>query len=214
MAISEKQRQKKLQQKKRKRQQVARVAQHEASAAGKAASFASMPVHECMMPASLFEIGAGNVLFARRTGGDQIAFSFFLVDLFCLGVKGAFSGQVSEQEYEQRFKASILTLPGQGGLEQLEPACARKLVEGAVAFASELGFSPHAEYRAARRIFGDLAPGDCPTRFEYGRYGRPFYTRDPGETASQAKRIVRQLEKRCGADNYDAVIDVEGMSDL
>ncbi|ESQ17065.1 MAG: hypothetical protein N838_10750 [Thiohalocapsa sp. PB-PSB1] len=208
MTISEKQRQKKLQQKKRKRLQAARATQGGLSASTRTATLARLPIHECLMPGALFESGIGGVLFARRTAGNQIAFSFFLVDSHCLGVKNAMFSQRSESEYEN-LKVSILAQPGQGDIVMLEPACARKLVEGAVAYAQNLGFSPHSDYRKANAIFGGVDPNDCQTEFEYGKDGKPFYMRGPHETLSRAKRIVEQLDKRCGSGNYHYLISLD-----
>ena len=41
----------------------------------------------------------------------------------------------------------------------IHPTCARKLVEGAEAYARDLGFTPHPDYQRARQIFGDLDAG-------------------------------------------------------
>ena len=47
------------------------------------------------------------------------------------------------------------------GHEQQHPAYARKLVEGAMADARDLGFDPHVDYRIAKAIFGDVDAAAC-----------------------------------------------------
>jgi hypothetical protein len=91
----------------------------------------------------------------------------------------------------------------------MQPACFRKLVEGGVAYAHELGFDPHADYAVASQIFGDVESTDCPTRFEYGHEGKPFYISGPHETATQVRNIVEQLERRLGPGNFDYLVLVE-----
>jgi hypothetical protein len=88
----------------------------------------------------------------------------------------------------------------------MDPACFRKLVEGGVAYAQDLGFSPHADYAVASQIFGDVASADCSTRFEYGREGKPFYISSPHETATQVEDILDQLERRLGPDNFHYLV--------
>jgi hypothetical protein len=51
-----------------------------------------------------------------------------------------------------------------------------------------------------------IDPTACTERFEYGHEGKPFYIRGPSESLSQARRIVDQLERRCGAENFHMLI--------
>jgi len=62
------------------------------------------------------------------------------------------------------------------------PPCLRKLVEGGVVYARELGFNPHADYLVVHQIFGDVEAAACPSHFEYGHAGKPFYISGPHET--------------------------------
>src|SRR5262252_5716238 len=83
---------------------------------------ASAPIHECLVPDSLFDIGIGNVIVSRRMPDGLIGAAFFLVDVFCLVIKDAFYDVLSPAEYDHRLS----------GLQQetfraLHPTCARKL---------------------------------------------------------------------------------------
>ena len=51
---------------------------------------AHAPIHESLVPASLFEQGIGNLLFSRSLPDGRVALGAFLLDVFCLGVKNAF----------------------------------------------------------------------------------------------------------------------------
>jgi len=208
MAISEQKRQKKLQAKKKKRQQARKSSAGGGVGIGNAAAYAQHPIHECLIPSTLFDDGIGNIIWSRRLPGGQIAISGFVLDCFCLGVKNALFGCVSEGEYEQGFKAGLGRNPS-AVLQTLHPSCLRKLIEGAVDYAAELGFSPHRDYHKAKGIFGDVDATACPTSFQYGKDGKPFYIRGPNEGLKEAEQIVAQLDRRCGKDNYDYLIMAE-----
>jgi len=209
MAISEKQRQKKLQQKRQKRQQAMQAARRSSVVPRKASQFAHLPIHECLIPANLFDVGIGSLIWARRAGVGQLAVSAFVLDVFCLGVKNAMFRGLDERTYEEEMKPSLTIAAEGAAFQAVHPTCLRKLIEGAVDYASDLGFQPHRDYREAKGIFGDVDAMACPTRFEYGQDGKPFYIRGPKESIAQAKRIVAQLEKRCGQDNCHYLVEMD-----
>jgi hypothetical protein len=130
---------------------------------------AQFPIHEALIPAELFERGLGNLLFSRSLPDGHMAVAAFLLDVFCLGVKNAFVAVVARDEYTRRLSHRST----KESLQPMQPACFRKLVEGGVAYAQDLGFSPHQDYAVASQIFGDLESAPCPTRFVYGQDGKP-----------------------------------------
>jgi hypothetical protein len=164
---------------------------------------ASAPIHECLVPDSLFDIGIGNVIVSRRMPNGFIGAAFFLVDVFCLGVKDAFYDVLSPAEYDHRVS----------GLQQetfraIQPACARKLVEGAETYARDLGFPPHPGYQRARQIFGDLDATACPTRYVFGRDGKPFFMSGPYDTPARSRSIIDTLTQRCGPEGFHYTVAV------
>jgi len=207
MAISSKQRQKKLERKRKKKKGLLAKKNKDISVSqSKAANYASLPIYECLVPDALFEIGIGNVIVSRRTPTGNITFGAFLVDVFCLGVKSAFLTVVREFDYENKVKASLMMSDELQTFESIHPECAKKLVEGAMAYAKELGFSHHQDYENAKNIFGDIVSSNCPVKYKYGKDGKPFYIRGPNETMAEAKEIVNQLHQRCGEDGFDYLV--------
>jgi hypothetical protein len=166
------------------------------------ATAANSAIHEALVPAKLFELGMGNLVFSRSLPDGRIALGAFLLDVFCLGVKNAFVAIVARDEYAKRLSS----LSAAESLQPMHPACFRKLVEGGVAYAHELGFNPHADYDMARQIFGDVQATACPTHFEYGHDGKPFYISGAHETATQVRAIFEQLERRLGPGNFDYLV--------
>ncbi len=167
--------------------------------ASQMAAAAQSAIHEALVPRNLFELGIGNLLLSRAQPDGRLAVGGFLLDIFCLGIKDAFAAFMTRVECAERVSRMSATQ----GFQSFEPACLRKLVEGGVAYARDLGFNPHADYAAASQIFGDLDSSTCPRRFEYGRDGKPLYVSGPHETAARVDAIIEQLERRVGAGNFD-----------
>ncbi|EXJ15843.1 hypothetical protein D779_1067 [Imhoffiella purpurea] len=128
------------------------------------------------------------------------------MDVFCLGVKNALYKICEASEYPE-ILARIHSNPAES-MERQHPSCARKLVEEALVYAKDLGFEPHADYRIARLIFGDIEGHACPASFLFGKNGKPFYVNGPNDTPAIQRRILKQLERRCGPGGYDYLMMV------
>jgi hypothetical protein len=158
---------------------------------------ARRPEQEALWPSDLFTQGRGWVIVARfKSGGRRVETGVFRLDVCCLGVKLAVYEAGDMDDYQRRIRGHyVRRFP----MVATEPCCARKLVEQAVEYARRLGFPPHPDYRRAARVFGGAQAAQCHKEFRFGRDGKPFYRRGPGETEAQARRIVWQLQHRCGA---------------
>jgi hypothetical protein len=167
---------------------------------------AAAPLLHCSRGSRLWETGIGHVVVSRQMANGNVAFAAFLVDVYCLGVKDAFWAVTPRATYERKLYDKLAQ---QEELVRLTPECARKLVEGAVGYALDLGFSPHPDYRAAKLIFGDISAEDCLERFSYGKDGKPFFVAGPYDDRIRCEQILRTLEKRCGPDGYHFFVPVE-----
>ncbi len=172
------------------------------------ASAATAPIHECIVPGNLFEAGIGNIIVSRQLPNGQLAVAFFLVDVFCLGVKDTFFQVMPVAEYNYKLQSQQ-----EYGLQRVEPAYARQLVEDAVAYAKSVGLAPHADYRTTQQIFGDINAEDCSTSFEFGQDGKPFYVSGPHDSQAKSKRIVNTLAKTCGPGEFDYVVALDPFGD-
>jgi hypothetical protein len=163
-----------------------------------------MTTHEALWPTGLFEQGIGWVIVARfKSAGQRVEAGVFLVDLGCLGAKWAAYENCDREDYLQRIRGYY---ESEFQMVPVEPACARKLVEQAAEYADGLGFAPHRDYNKAARVFGGINAQACSQHFVFGRQGKPFYCRGPRETEEQARKILQQLEQRCGAGNYEFLV--------
>ena len=170
------------------------------------AQIATWPVPESYMPSNLLEMGLGDVVISRRMGA-QVAVGVFLVDIGCLGVKDAFLSVVSPAEYEGLLDHIREREP----LVPIQPEYARKLIEGVVKYAADLGFAPHPDYHSASTVFGALDPGSCDATFQFGKDGKPFYCSGPSEGPARRQQILDTLTKRCGPDGFHFLL---GMGDF
>lgn len=202
MAISEKQRQKKLLKKKQKRTTAVKKANAFIHDTG-AAAYAVYPVHECLIPSDLFTTGIGELIISRHLPSGEIAFSAFILDVFCLGVKNAFFSVRFEGEYESI--KDQMTMDGRV-FERIDPSCAWSLLKGAVDYAEQLGFDSHPDYKKAVKLFGNIDASDCRVRYDFGQNGKPMYIRGPHESPARAKKIVDQLFEKCGEGGFDYLI--------
>jgi len=216
MASSERKRQEKLAKKAAKRKQHHEALRRSAaesvqsqSLTGQLALAERAPVHECLVSEELFERGIGSVVLSRALPNGNIVVSVFLLDVWCLGVKNALVKVGSRYEYDSLIEG----ISARETLTPFEAPCARKLVEAAEAYAADLGFTPHPDYLIARRIFGDIDASACPTEFQFGKDGMPFYASGPYETLARSRRIVEQLLQRCGPEGFHYMVGLDSPPD-
>ncbi|MCI5209178.1 MAG: hypothetical protein D3910_10375 [Candidatus Electrothrix sp. ATG2] len=173
----------------------------------------SAPIYECWEAEQLFdqgsEVGIGSIIMTRKTNGNNILMSVFLVDIYCLGIKNSMVKFFSEEKYHD-----FLEQIQKEKLKTIHPTCARKLVEEVGTYAADLGFSPHKDYREAKKIFGDIDSAACPRSFEFGKDGKPFYLAGPFDKPGFIKSVMKKLEKKCGPDGYHYLLPVGGDGDL
>ena len=166
------------------------------------AGAARYPIHQVLLQDLIFEEGLGVGILSRSLKEERIAMASFVIDMFCLGVKDVTARIMTNYDYQDYVDQIDLSAP----LSVVEPAYLVKLVQGSVAYAKELGFNPHRDYRKAQKIFGDIDPNDCAETFEFGKDGRPLYITGPLESAAKIRRITDQLTKRLGPDGFDFLV--------
>lgn len=152
------------------------------------------------------EMGMTNLVVARMRSDGPVEFAVFLVDLLCLGIKDAIhETDLTETELRDFIETRLpqeMRLP-------LHPACAKKMIDGAIAYAASLGFAPHRDYRKAKRILSGLDAATCTEKFAYGEKGHPCYVRGPDDSEERVDRILAMLEAKCGIDGF-TFVDLPG----
>ena len=128
---------------------------------------------EAFRSAKLFDSGCGYLVVSRFKADGRVESGFFLLDVFCLGVKDAgFHCFNSIADY----RGSLLNrlFPNED-LVRMTAAAARKLTEDAISYARGLGFSPGVDYKKASRVFGGITTVDCDEEFMFGKDHKPLY---------------------------------------
>lgn len=163
------------------------------------------PILHCYASSTIWDQGLGHVLISRVLPDRRVAFAMFLLDLYCLGVKDAMF-DIGERGHYDRQMYGRMT--GAFATVTLEPACARKLIEGGVAYARDLGLPPHPDYNKAKLIFGDTDPQACERTFVYGKDGKPFFVAGPNDNSERCTRIIRTLSERYGPDGFHYLLPI------
>ena len=139
--------------------------------------------------------GIALVLVARAARGDEVSVAGFLVDTFCLGVKGTIGPQrMRRRDLPAFVRTYFRAFPSPPLRAPLD--LAQHLVLGAVAFAAGLGLDPHPDFAAVREHLGELRE---PCAIRFGRHGRPLYVSGPFD---DPPAIMRTLEASVGSAGF------------
>ncbi len=139
------------------------------------------------------------VLLVRKGPQGMLAIASFLVDFWCLGVKDCFYYLDSPDSINTTVKDMDKRL----GLTSIKPSAARAMVELGVGMADTLGFAPHADYRTAMMLWGDVELGELPSDIEFGVDGKPRYLVGPNDSQARQFEILSQLLQSVGEGNFD-----------
>ena len=151
------------------------------------------------------ENGMRYAMICHFSPGGGVQAGLFLLDLYCLGVKDAFYTEVRATEY-----AIFLDKVFPEVRESVEPACVRKLIEGAVAYARSFGLEPHRGVNAAARVLSGISSEDCTRRYTFGKDGKPFYIQGPHDSPARVQQILQRLKAKCGEGNYHFLMLADG----
>lgn len=205
MAKDPRKRQKKLEHRtsKRKEKKHVRVREQNAGLAARLSAASAWPVLYCWIGDSIAEQGIGWVVLSRAAPNGPVAVASFLVDSYCLGVKAVFAEILPRSAYDDKYlRKMIAEMPSRS----VDPAEARKLLEEAVAYAREIGLSPHPDYPRAMVLFGNIDAADSDAHFQFGKDHKPFFVSGPNDSPERCKQIVAILNKTCGPGLFDYLV--------
>lgn len=135
------------------------------------------------------------VILSRRVESGILPV-FLLVDRTCLGIKGAFAGEiVSEDNADWASGAD----PSDMALVKCDLLDAQSVVYHAIDYAKSLGFEPTAELDL--KLLGERPSELRETRFCESL--RPYYV---SGSRDDVPRVLSQLNAKLGAGNYDFVV--------
>ncbi len=161
------------------------------------------PIRACLQHGEI-EGGMVTLIIARDVSLGRLVAAFFLVDLYCLGIKDVFLQDFGVKEFEDHTAMMAAEAP----LTPVDPSLARKLVRDAAAWAAGIGFKPQRDFAAVEPIFGDIDPAACDVDFPFGQDGKPFYMPGPTETRAQVRERLAHLLNHLGEDGFEYAIAV------
>jgi hypothetical protein len=202
---SAKRRQKARQRKTAKRKKMSRTSGLQRPRSSLRAS-GNWPLHECLLAKGWQEEGAiAQILVARRSPQGQIAAGAFLVDLGCLGVKNASGGVFDTQ---QKYRELRDGMRSHQPMIETDVNLVAKIIREAIAYAKELGFGPHPDYRDAMLVLGDADPDACDVPIPLGgKDGKPFFVAGPYDNVD---RIMSKLTRKLGPDGFHFILPLGG----
>lgn len=161
-----------------------------------------------MISEGLFDIGIGYVVLGRTKSSATVATAVFLVDVYCLGVKNGFYAEHAREKFLDLVEGLSET---ENPLVDIDPACARKIVAGAVEYAKQLGFAPHDDYPPAEALFGDIDADSCSMEYVFGNDGKPCFINGPFDSPAKIRKVLRTLTNRVGEGNFDYLMQVDAL---
>jgi hypothetical protein len=160
------------------------------------------PIYEALISESIQSNLQGTAILARKSG-ESIAIAVFLVDTGCMGIKSAFGRLMDVSAYN----AFLEKFGRSENFFKAQPEYLRKLVEEALAYAEDLGFSPDPDYHRAQKLFGDIDAEACAEEFEFGKDGKPFYVPSHDDSPGRIRSITKRLTIKCGGpDGFHFII--------
>jgi hypothetical protein len=171
----------------------------EASLPARVLRAAHAPIRHCFLTESVFDIGMGTLVLARGATPYHLAFSSFLIDVFCLGIKDVMFETAELEVFEMYMDATDAGSP----MVSVDPSYARKLLRDLAAWSQSIGFAPHQDFAAVERIFADVSADTNDAPFRFGRDGKPVYIPGPTEAAPLIQRRIAQLQKYLGDDGFN-----------
>ena len=138
------------------------------------------------------------MLVARDRGGFRAGACFYLVDTWCLGLKNAAGPQSTDRRRLDRFIQQVFSAWDEPAIK-VPLDLGRQIVYGAIGYARELGFEPHADFSQAAVYLGAW---DRQCELTFGRDGKPMYISGPYD---DARSIIHHLHRSLGDGNHDFV---------
>ncbi|PLB86337.1 hypothetical protein C0T31_06370 [Dysgonamonadaceae bacterium] len=168
----------------------------------------NLPLYQCLINDGWNDHGIANIIVSREHINGNITACFYLVDLFCLGVKDTFFRfNISKWEYDGMIEKFTETMP----MSVVEYNLVHNIIFAALEFAEEIGFNPHKDFESITQYMLeeddekipliDIACG--------GKNGKPHYIQGEMDSDAKARQILNHLDKKVGPNNYYYLLATE-----
>ena len=163
----------------------------------------SLPVYECRINEAWEDTQLVQLTVARSHINGNITACFYLIDLMCLGVKDTdymFNAPIhAYREHMEKISNRMPTI-------DIAYELAHNIVFAGLEFADDYGFKPHKDFTSVTQYMLEEDTDDIELiDIECGVNGEPTYVRGPFDDDLKVKKIIAQLEKTAGPDNYSFI---------
>ena len=151
----------------------------------------SLEIGKCYISEDLEDCGEGIIFVTRNHKGGKISMGFYLVDIYCLGVKDSHYQLRMEEEEVQEY-VSHYTKMRECSYEE-----AHNWIYGAIAFAEEGGIEPDKSFALTQYLLEEDTDDIPLIEYEFGKDGQHFLV---CHSVSEANRYLPTLRKHLGND--------------
>ncbi len=165
----------------------------------------TLPLYECWINDDWEETKQVGCIISRKHNNGNISYCFYVVDLLCLGLKYThfmFNESLSQyNDFIAESKEDVF-------FEPADYVLVHNIIHAGIEYAEEYEFKPHKDFTSLTQYFLEEDNDDIELMdIECGdEDGRPVYLYSSSTTtARENDRIIAQLERTAGPNNYSLI---------
>lgn len=158
----------------------------------------TLAIGKCYVSEDIERAGEGHVIVSRRHTGGRVSVAFYLVDIWCVGVKDSYYRlRMEDYEFEEMMEDYKL------GIRECSYDEAHNRIYGAIAFAEEASIAPDKSFNVTKYMLEEDTDDIPLIEYEYGHNGKhTLITRSNLE----ASHYLPLLKKNLGEGNYEYIL--------
>lgn len=163
----------------------------------------SLEIGKCYISEELEDCGEGVIFVTRNHKGGKVSMGFYLVDIYCLGVKDSHYELRMEEEEMQEYISNYVKM------RECSYEEAHNWIYGAIAFAEEGGIEPDKSFALTQYMLEEDTDDVPLIEYEFGKNGQHFLV---CHSVQEANRYLPTLRAHLGND-VDFIIE-DGKNDM
>ena len=174
----------------------------------------SLPIGNCYINKTWEVNKLANVIVSRKLKNGNLIVGFYLVDLFCLGLRSSYFQSDMEEESLKNWLKKVSYLESK--FIQIDYVLAHNIIYGSYEYGLENGIPQHKDFDKVTKYILEEDDERIPLiELEFGRDGKPFYFQTESQSDAFAENIIRLLKKNVGEGNfyYTLLKDIEEESE-
>ena len=151
----------------------------------------SLEIGKCYISKELKDCGEGIIFVTRNHKGGKVSMGFYLIDIYCLGVKDSHYQLRMEEEEMQEYVSHYT------GMRECSYEEAHNWIYGAIAFAEEGGIEPDKSFALTQYLLEEDTDDVPLIEYEFGKNGKHLLV---CHTVQEANRYLPTLRAHLGND--------------